>query len=297
VREALRLWPIAWQLARRPARTHEVAGIEVTPRHQVLVSPYVTHRHPAYWSEPGRFRPERWAEEPAHRAFLPFGWGPHTCAAAALTLELVAQVLTALLRDHRLAVSPHSDRPFTGPSLAPPPFRLALSPKATRLLEERAHRVDRAVGEALRAAPVTNRFVRETLRKWSSPLVLTRVAQKPLAVDREMLEPGDLFHLSAYFVLHDPNEWDDPETFDPDRWLPGSGRGPARSCAHVPFGWSPTSCIGAGLGTIELMLLARLFTTRYRIDAIDPQNVEIVLASVPLPAGFRGVISRRGDSS
>lgn len=129
VREALRLWPIAWQLARRPARTHEVAGVEVTPRHEVLVSPYVTHRHPAYWSEPGRFRPERWAEEPVQPAFLPFGWGPHTCAAAALSLELVAQVLEVLLRDHRFTVSPRSDQPFIGPSLAPPRFRLALLPK------------------------------------------------------------------------------------------------------------------------------------------------------------------------
>jgi cytochrome P450 len=130
VREALRLWPIAWQLARRPATTHEVAGVEVTPRHHVLVSPYVTHRHPAYWSEPERFRPERWEDASAHRAFLPFGWGPHTCAAAALTLELLRDVLAVLLRDYRLSVSPGSGAPFTGPSLAPPRFELALSPKA-----------------------------------------------------------------------------------------------------------------------------------------------------------------------
>lgn len=131
VREALRLWPIAWQLARRPATTHEVAGVEVTPRHHVLVSPYVTHRHPAYWSEPDRFRPERWEDASAHRAFLPFGWGPHTCAAAALSLELVRDVVAVLLRDYRLSVTPGSGSPFTGPSLAPPPFELVLSPRVS----------------------------------------------------------------------------------------------------------------------------------------------------------------------
>jgi hypothetical protein len=131
VREALRLWPIAWQLARRPAETHEVAGIEVSPRQQVLVSPYVTQRHPAYWSEPDRFRPERWSEGAVHGAFLPFGWGPHTCAAASLTLEIVREVLAVLLRDHEIAVTPRSDRPFIGPSLAPPRFELALSPKGS----------------------------------------------------------------------------------------------------------------------------------------------------------------------
>ncbi len=131
VREALRLWPIAWNLVRYPAESQDLAGVEVTPEHQVLVSPYVTQRHPAYWKEPGRFRPERWAETPNPPAFLPFGWGPHTCAAASLTLELVAQVLAVLLRSHRLEVSPRSDRPFTGPSLAPPRFRLAVAPRAS----------------------------------------------------------------------------------------------------------------------------------------------------------------------
>lgn len=147
----------------------------------------------------------------------------------------------------------------------------------------------------LRCAPDTYRFVKETLRKWSSPLVLTRVVRVPICVDGKELEPGDQFHLSTYFAHHDPEGWDDPEMFDPDRWLSGSERGPAHPCDYVPFGWAPTSCIGAGLGTVELMLLASLFTTRFRIDAVDPERVEIVLASVPLPVGFRGSISRRGS--
>ena len=104
---------------------------------------------------------------------------------------------------------------------------------------------------------------------------------------------GQLFHLSPYFAHHDTRQWSDPDTFDPDRWLPEVDGGPADSCAYAPFGWSPTSCIGAGLGLTELMLLCYLFSTRYRIEAVDPQAVEMVMASVPLPVGFRGVINRR----
>lgn len=126
VREALRLWPIAWQLGRRPARALRLAEVDVGPRQWVLVSPYVTQRHPAYWSDPEQFRPERWAETTAYSAFFPFGWGPHTCAAASLTLALVRDVLATILRNHRLSVSPSTDQPFTGPSLAPPPFLLTL---------------------------------------------------------------------------------------------------------------------------------------------------------------------------
>lgn len=165
---------------------------------------------------------------------------------------------------------------------------------ATRLEEEIAAIPAERYHEApLRAAPTAYRFVREILRFWSSPLLLTRVARVACEVDGHRLEPGHEFNLSPYFLHHDPREWDDPDVFDPDRWLPGSGRGPAHACAYAPFGWSPTSCVGAGLGTIELMLLCRLFTTRYRIVPEDLDAVEVVLASVPLPAGFRGRIETR----
>ena len=128
VREALRLWPIAWQTGRRPVEAHEIAGVEVTPKHHVVVSAYVTHRHPAYWDEPEQFRPERWAGRKDHAAYFPFGWGPHTCAAASLSLQLATAALARLRRRFRLHVHPESDRPYTGPSLAPPRFRLDLDP-------------------------------------------------------------------------------------------------------------------------------------------------------------------------
>src|SRR6202035_3010090 len=76
VREALRLWPVAWMLARRPARRHEVAGVAVTPEDRVVVCPYLVHRHPRHWDEPAAFRPERWAAPQDRQAFIPFGWGP-----------------------------------------------------------------------------------------------------------------------------------------------------------------------------------------------------------------------------
>ncbi len=129
VREALRLWPVAWLMARRPARPHEIAGVAVTPRDEVIVCPYLTHRHPRYWEDPLEFRPDRWRQTRDEHAFIPFGWGPHTCVAASLTFELVENVLSILAGGYRLAVAPHTTRPFVGPALAPPRFALRLLPR------------------------------------------------------------------------------------------------------------------------------------------------------------------------
>ncbi len=93
VREALRLWPVAWLLGRRPARPHEIAGNAVTSEDEVVVCPYAVHRNPRYWDDPHSFQPERWATAPDQKAFIPFGWGPHRCVAASLSMQLVEDIL------------------------------------------------------------------------------------------------------------------------------------------------------------------------------------------------------------
>ena len=87
VLEALRLWPVAWFLARRPARPHAIAGVTVTPEDDVIVCPYAVHRNPRHWEDPHAYRPERWAADRDPRAFIPFGWGPHRCIAGTLSMQ------------------------------------------------------------------------------------------------------------------------------------------------------------------------------------------------------------------
>lgn len=138
VREALRLWPIAWMLGRQAARPHDLAGHRVAPADSVIVCPYLVHRHPRHWPEPERFLPERWAGGQRPEAFIPFGWGPHTCTAASLTLELVADVLRIVLDRHRPVVTVENPRPHVGPALAPPRFTLRLARRGQpRALERR----------------------------------------------------------------------------------------------------------------------------------------------------------------
>ena len=62
---------------------------------------------------------------------------------------------------------------------------------------------------------------------------------------------------------------------------------------YAPFGWSPTSCIGAGLGTLQLIALCRLLTQRFQLDVPDPEAVTIFLGALPLVEGFVGEIHSR----
>jgi hypothetical protein len=123
VSEALRLYPIAWWLARRPAGPMTLLGHRLDPSDTVIVSPYAIHRNPASWSEPTRFLPERWAQPLDRSAWLPFGAGPHSCIAAGLTFQLLQRLLRAFL-GQRWKMEGGTGKPLIGVALAPPLFRL-----------------------------------------------------------------------------------------------------------------------------------------------------------------------------
>ncbi|MFE7172659.1 cytochrome P450 [Streptomyces sp. NPDC057616] len=128
VREALRLWPVAWLFARTPSREQELGGTRVTPHDRLMVCSYLVHRHPAHWERPDEFVPQRWAEGVPDGAYLPFGLGPHTCAGATVTVRLLEDLVGLLTRDWRVSVTQDGGGPQVGPALAPPRFTAVLSP-------------------------------------------------------------------------------------------------------------------------------------------------------------------------
>jgi cytochrome P450 len=126
VREALRLWPVAWLFGRRPTRVHELAKVTVTPADDVFVCGYLVHRDPDHWSDPHQFRPSRWASASGHAAFIPFGWGPHACTGAAVSTQIVEAIIEIIMSAHQLDVTAPDSRPQVAAALAPPKFTLRL---------------------------------------------------------------------------------------------------------------------------------------------------------------------------
>lgn len=120
--EALRLHPPAWVIERLALEDDVVGGFHVPRGSVVLLCTWTTHRHAAFWPEPDRFDPDRWAAGgPGHRmAYFPFGGGQRQCIGeefARVELELaVARVAQVA----RLEAPPdHRARPCPGVTLRP----------------------------------------------------------------------------------------------------------------------------------------------------------------------------------
>lgn len=104
--EALRLYPPGWMLARRALEDDTVDGIAVPAGSDVLISPYLLHRNPRYWTDPDSFDPERFSaavnESRPRYAYLPFSAGARNCIGEHVArLEMVVH-LAVVARKMRL---------------------------------------------------------------------------------------------------------------------------------------------------------------------------------------------------
>ncbi|RDI60535.1 cytochrome P450 [Nocardia pseudobrasiliensis] len=83
VKESLRLYPTASIYVRDVVEDDFIDSHVIPAGGVVVLAPYLTHRHPEFWSDPLRFDPERWignAEKGRHPfAFHPFAGGPRVC--------------------------------------------------------------------------------------------------------------------------------------------------------------------------------------------------------------------------
>lgn len=102
LQETMRLRPPAWWIARAATADLVVRGYPIPRGSTVIVSQYVTHRHPEFWPDPERFDPERFNDaqirERPPMAYFPFGDGPRGCIGehfATVQLQIVlAMILT-----------------------------------------------------------------------------------------------------------------------------------------------------------------------------------------------------------
>ncbi len=110
IKEALRLYPPVWIVARTPLEDDEVGGYHIPAGTIVYLSPYVTHRHPDFWENPEGVDPERFTKERSqgrHRfAWFPFSGGPRGCVGFLFANQEMQLVLAMMAQRFRLNIVP-----------------------------------------------------------------------------------------------------------------------------------------------------------------------------------------------
>lgn len=106
ISEVLRLYPPAWLFTRRALADDRLRHYHVPAGTELLLSPYLVHRHPDYWPSPERFEPERFAPERFEKqhkfAYIPFSAGPRNCIGNALSMVELTLHVSAIAQHFEL---------------------------------------------------------------------------------------------------------------------------------------------------------------------------------------------------
>ncbi|CAM5764544.1 cytochrome P450 [Labrys miyagiensis] len=123
VNEVLRLYPPAPFMGRQAIADDDYGRYPVTGGTQIVISPWIVHRHRLLWDAPDEFRPERFleGEAPARGAYIPFGLGPRICIGQGFALQEILTVLATVL--------PRFSFELVDPAQVFPHSRITLSPE------------------------------------------------------------------------------------------------------------------------------------------------------------------------
>lgn len=110
VKEAMRLRPVIYEVARRTTETIEIGGFRIPRGWTVMPAIGVVQADPAHHDDPELFRPERFLDgETSTSTWMPFGGGVRRCLGAGFSLMEATEVLRAVLTRYR--ISPDRPRP------------------------------------------------------------------------------------------------------------------------------------------------------------------------------------------
>jgi len=107
------------------------------------------------------------------------------------------------------------------------------------------------------------------------------------------VEAGSALMVPQWAIHRSPRWWDDPETFDPERWRPERQRERPRF-AYFPFGGGPRHCIGKHLAKLEAQLILARSASQYELDYARDGHFEYRPSLTVHPAeGMPMTVSRR----
>lgn len=103
-------------------------------------------------------------------------------------------------------------------------------------------------------------------------------------IEREPIEDDEIrgYHIpkgcvlvtSPYLVHQNPDVWDNPQGFDPERFAPDK-RDEYHRYAHFPFGGGPRKCVGADFAIMEAKLILAEVLRRFDLNLAGYAEVEL----------------------
>jgi len=129
-----------------------------------------------------------------------------------------------------------------------------------------------ATAEDLPKLSYAKLVIQESMRLFPPVWGLARMTMQDDQIGDVTIPAGSPVLLSQYVTHRHRGFWDNPEGFDPDRFLPERSEG-RHPYAYFPFGAGPRICIGNHFAMIESVLILATVTSRWSLNLIPGRPV------------------------
>ncbi len=173
----------------------------------------------------------------------------------------------------------------------------SLLARHTSVCHRLAEEVDLVLGgndpepESLARLPLVTRVFQETLRLYPPAWIITRKALRRDRLGQRVIPEGGLVVMSPYVTQRDRRWWNEPDSFDPDRFADPGDR---PRYAYFPFGGGPHLCIGNHFSMLEAGVIIATVVRHYRLElpadreiAIDPGVTLTPRGGLPMLVKYR----------
>ncbi len=120
----------------------------------------------------------------------------------------------------------------------------------------------------------TKAVISETFRLYPPIWALGRVSQESDEINGFEIPPHSKIILHLYALHRNPNYWEKPNDFYPERFLESDSASKRHPFLYLPFGSGPHTCIASHLGLQEAILLAATLGQRIRFNLLSKAKVK-----------------------
>ncbi|WP_040792415.1 cytochrome P450 [Nocardia paucivorans] len=125
---------------------------------------------------------------------------------------------------------------------------------------------------ALRQIPRLEAVLKETLRLHPPLIILMRVARGEFEVCGHTISPGD--HVAATPAISNriPEDFPDPNTFDPGRYIDPNQADLVNRWTWIPFGAGRHRCVGAAFALMQLKAIFSILLRDWEFEMAQPSD-------------------------
>src|SRR5271156_77123 len=122
--------------------------------------------------------------------------------------------------------------------------------------------------------PYARQIVEEAMRLYPAGWNLSRKALRDDQLGDYFVPAGTELYVPPYFIQRHPDLWEEPDRFNPDRFLPENSKHRQRM-AMIPFSAGPRNCIGTHFARIEMQIHLMMIARYLRLEYVASRPVEL----------------------